>query len=349
MAIFFWPQHNYSIKLFELLNKENINISVINAASVKNAFDSFYAVLTGNADAAAFKNNAPKLFNGENNLYQQILALMIETIDKTPEYSAMTIVSNKKYYFDSHKSLLDCFELLKTKTPVIPITAAGLITGKIVVFDNGDTKAMTGMGFSKISLGEDGTLFGVTTTGSAMYGNIKTTGMATLAPISSTIKYSKIVCADSMIVFCIDTLGKLYKKDAANKWTVVNPGTTVGTFRDISVAKDGTIVAVNTKNEIYKFDGGVWTKIFTDTVINKIAICDKNNIWRVNTAFQIFKYDGSEWTEISTSFKCLTITVNSKNEVLAIESSTFAIYSYENGEWKKSDLPIGIPIDIDIK
>eukprot|EP01084_Bolivina_argentea_P275975 470757_1 len=200
--------------------------------------------------------------------------------------------------------------------------------------------------FQQISIGSDGTLIGVSKSGSLMYvGDGKLNN-----PIVIYQGYNKwkLIGGDVTGISVANKqniwgLCQSYpcKYEGHNHWTKLQ-GTR--SCSQIAVGDDGTLVCLYSgklyivSDDNKQINNIVWEEVKISVSLQKIAVGNKENIWGIdgyNKVYRIYAKKKIKWDWENIDGTMIDITVNSKGDVWAVNKINQIFKHIENDEWQR--------------
>jgi sugar lactone lactonase YvrE len=165
---------------------------------------------------------------------------------------------------------------------------------------------------SQISVGSDGTVWGLNSAGQAYFFNPQTQTWQQ-APGSLT----QIAVGASGIVWGLNAAGQIYRYDPATQsWDQIP-----GTLSQIAVGSDGDVWGINASSQVYHFNSATetWTQI--PGALAQVAVGYDGAIWGINAAQQIYRFNpGTQaWQQIPGAVK--QIAVGADGDVWGINNA----------------------------
>jgi hypothetical protein len=205
-------------------------------------------------------------------------------------------------------------------------TQAGTRTGTLTVSDNGYFSSslvinLSGTGAAwqqvpgllfQISVGSDGTVWGLNSAGQAYFFNPQTQTWQQAPGL-----LTQIAVGASGFVWALNAAGQIYRYDPATQsWDQVP-----GTLSQIAVGSDGDVWGINASSQVYHFNAATetWTQI--PGALAQIAVGYDGAIWGINAAQQIYRFNpGTQnWQQIPGALK--RIAVGADGDVWGINNA----------------------------
>jgi sugar lactone lactonase YvrE len=206
-------------------------------------------------------------------------------------------------------------------------TLGGTRTGTLTITDNGYFSSslvisLSGTGvegwlqmpgaFSQVSVGSDGTVWGINSTGQVYMFNPQT---QTWQPAPGL--FTQIAVGASGFVWALNAAGQIYRYDPALQgWDQIP-----GTLSQIAVGSDGDVWGINSSAQVYHFNSATetWTQI--PGALVQIAVGYDGAVWGINAAQQIYRFNpGTQnWQQIPGALK--QIAVGADGDVWGINNA----------------------------
>eukprot|EP01126_Amoeba_proteus_P057427 TRINITY_DN7308_c0_g2_i2.p1 TRINITY_DN7308_c0_g2~~TRINITY_DN7308_c0_g2_i2.p1 ORF type:complete len:325 (+),score=75.69 TRINITY_DN7308_c0_g2_i2:131-976(+) len=103
-----------------------------------------------------------------------------------------------------------------------------------------------------------------------------------------------------------------------------------GKAGSISVGADGTVIATNEQEEVYKWTGNEWNRL--QTALISVSVGGDKNMWGLNKKKEIWQWNGTSWTKVEGSAE--TISVGTDGTVWGTNSTGGIIRRTSTGTWE---------------
>ena len=108
------------------------------------------------------------------------------------------------------------------------------------------------------------------------------------------------------------------------KWQTVT-----GTMKQVSVAADGTVVAVDANGITYSWTGSGWNQMPVTLV--QVSAGAAKNIWGVNALNNVFHWDGNSWTQMPGAM--IQVSVSADGSTWALDPNG-NVFSWSGAAWQ---------------
>jgi sugar lactone lactonase YvrE len=203
-----------------------------------------------------------------------------------------------------------------------PWSVSGETPGRLLIADTGNGRVrqvisaptwqqVPGM-LSQVSVGSDGTVWGLNSAGQAYFFNPQTQSWQQAPGL-----LTQIVVGASGFVWGLNASGQIYRYDPATQsWDQIP-----GTLSQIAVGSDGDVWGINSSAQVYHFNSATetWTQI--PGALAQIAVGYDGAIWGINAAQQIYRFNpGTQsWQQVPGSLK--QIAVGADGDVWGINNA----------------------------
>ncbi len=168
---------------------------------------------------------------------------------------------------------------------------------------------------SNVSIGADGTVWGVDKAGRVLNWD-----GANWKPMPGQLV--QVAVGSALNVWGVSANDNIWNWDG-RKWNQIQ-----GKLTHVSVGCDRSVWGVNRAGQVWSWDGVKWTQM--PGGLRKVAVGRRDNIWGVNANDDIWRWDGSKWTQvpgklsdISVSCAGAVLGVNRAGQVLSRDGSTW--------------------------
>jgi hypothetical protein len=204
-------------------------------------------------------------------------------------------------------------------------TASGTRTGVLSVSDNAvpatQTVSLTGTGaawqqapgsLSQISVGSDGTVWGLNSAGQPYMFNSQTQTWQQAPGL-----LTQITVASSGVVWGLNAAGQIYRYDPSSQgWDQIP-----GILSQLAVGSDGDLWGMNSSSQIYHFNASTQTWVQIPGALAQLAVGYDGAVWGINAAQQVYRFNpGTQnWQQVSGLLK--RVAVGADGDVWGINSA----------------------------
>ena len=208
-------------------------------------------------------------------------------------------------------------------------TATGPRTGTVTITDNADnspqTLSLAGMGtsapsgwqvepgaLSQVSVGSDGTVWGINSAGQAYFFNPQTQTWQQAPGL-----FTQIAVGASGLVWALNAAGQIYRYDPATQsWDQVP-----GALSQIAVGSDGDVWGISSSGQVYHFNPATQNLVQIPGTLAQIAVGYDGAVWGTSAAQQIFRFNpGTQsWQPMPGALK--QIAVGADGDVWGINNA----------------------------
>lgn len=221
-------------------------------------------------------------------------------------------------------------------------------------------RAVTQVGgtLSQVSVGADGTAWGVDDSGLIFMYNPQTQSWRQMPG-----SLSQVAVGGNGVVWGLNTFGAIYRYDSASQTWIYIPGALAhiavgadgdvwglnsagqiyrfdsatqgwneipGSLAEIAVGFDGAVWGINSQQNIYRFNPGTQTFTQVPGTLAQIAVGADGDVWGINSSSQTFHFNSLTQNFDHISGTLAHISVGSAGNVWALDSSG-TIYTYNLG------------------
>jgi len=193
-------------------------------------------------------------------------------------------------------------------------TQSGTRTGTVTISDNGYFSSslminLSGTGatwqqvpglLSQISVGSDGTVWGLNSAGQPYMFNPQTQTWQQAPGV-----LTQITVASSGVVWGLNAAGQIYRYDPSTKgWDQIP-----GTLSQLAVGSDGDVWGINSSSQIFHFNAATQTWVRIPGALTQIAVGYDGGIWGLNASQQVYRFNpGTQsWQQLSGLLKRVVV------------------------------------------
>jgi len=192
-------------------------------------------------------------------------------------------------------------------------TASGTRTGVLSVSDNAvpatQTVSLTGTGaawqqapgsLSQISVGSDGTVWGLNSAGQPYMFNSQTQTWQQAPGL-----LTQVTVASSGVVWGLNAAGQIYRYDPSSQgWDQIP-----GILSQLAVGSDGDLWGMNSSSQICHFNASTQTWVQIPGALAQIAVGYDGAIWGLNASQQVYRFNpGTQsWQQLSGLLKRVVV------------------------------------------
>jgi hypothetical protein len=204
-------------------------------------------------------------------------------------------------------------------------TASGTRTGVLSVSDNAvpatQTVSLTGTGaawqqapgsLSQISVGSDGTVWGLSSAGQPYMFNSQTQTWQQAPGL-----LTQITVASNGVVWGLNAAGQIYRYDASSQgWDQIP-----GILSQLVVGSDGDVWGMNSSSQIYHFNAATQTWVQIPGALAQLAVGYDGAVWGINASQQVYRFNpGTQtWQQVAGFLK--QVVVGADGDVWGINSA----------------------------
>lgn len=190
---------------------------------------------------------------------------------------------------------------------IVPLKGTGVLAS--------DTQVAGAL--QQISVGVDGALWGINSSG-AIYNYNPQTGGWVQAPGA----LAQISVGRAGLVWGLNSQGQIYRWNATGQsWDWIP-----GTLAQIAVGADGKVWGINAQGSIYRYSSQGWLQI--PGTLQQIAVGFDGAVWGINSAHSVYHYNpGSGFFELVPG-TLTALAVGADGDVWGIDASQ-AVYHFE--------------------
>jgi subtilase family serine protease len=165
---------------------------------------------------------------------------------------------------------------------------------------------------SQVSVGSDGTVWGINGAGQAYMFNPQTQTWQQAPGL-----FSQIAVGASGFVWALNAAGQIYRYDPTlQSWDRIP-----GVLSQIAVGSDGDVWGINSSAQVYHFNSATETWSYIPGALAQIAVGYDGAVWGINAAQQIYRFNpGTQnWQQIPGALK--QIAVGADGDVWGINNA----------------------------
>jgi len=165
---------------------------------------------------------------------------------------------------------------------------------------------------SQLSVGSDGTVWGLSSAGQTYMFNSQTQTWQQAPGL-----LTQIAVASNGVVWGLNAAGQIYRYDPATQgWDQIS-----GILSQIAVGSDGDVWGINASSQVYHFNAATQTWVQAPGALAQIAVGYDGTVWGLNAAHQIFRFNpGTQnWQQVAGLLK--QVAVGGDGDVWGINSA----------------------------
>jgi hypothetical protein len=184
----------------------------------------------------------------------------------------------------------------------------------------GGWEYLPGPAMRQVSIGEDGTVWGLETT----LNNVRRWNGSGWEVISGQLKQISVGSAQN--IWGVNNANEIFRR-VGNGWQRMP-----GVLMQVSAAADGTVWGVNPDGNIFQWTGSAWQHI--PGQLKYISAGSAQHVWGVNFSDIIFRRNGSNWESLGGYLT--QISVNSNGDVWGVNAAN-QIFNRVGSGWNRID------------
>jgi hypothetical protein len=153
---------------------------------------------------------------------------------------------------------------------------------------------------SQISVGSDGTVWGLNSAGQTYMFNSQTQTWQQAPGL-----LTQITAASSGVIWGLNAAGQIYRYDPASQsWDQIP-----GILSQLAVGSDGDVWGMNSSSQIYHFNAASQTWVQIPGALAQLAVGYDGAVWGLNAAHQIFRFNpGTQnWQQVAGLLKRVAV------------------------------------------
>ena len=166
--------------------------------------------------------------------------------------------------------------------------------------------------FSQISVGCDGTVWGLNSAGQIYMFNSQT---QTWQQVPGLL--AQIAVGSSSFVFGLNGAGQIYRYDASSQgWDQIP-----GILSQLAVGCDGDLWGINSGAQVFHFNSGQQTWVQVPGALAQLAVGADGTVWGLNNANQIWRFNAQKQSWDSIAGQLTQISVGADAVVWGLDAS----------------------------